>query len=196
MKATALLSPMLRASVTCHSASVSREDIPVERRYGLERQETRPPQSGSAQGLARGSSLLFEGKPSEAEALEEQKVMGVPNRQPPYQPLGNLTIEFSDHDNATDYRRELNLATGVARVTYRIGNATCTREVSSSAPDQALVVRLACDQPGHDERVQGGGQPHSHAACQRHSAGPRFRSGSRTRARPQCRSAARLRAFR
>ena len=71
--------------------------------------------------------LLFEGKPSEAEALEEQKVMGVPNRQPPYQPLGNLTIEFSDHDNATDYRRELNLATGVARVTYRIGNATCTR---------------------------------------------------------------------
>jgi hypothetical protein len=148
MKATALLSPMLRASVTCHSASVSREDVPVERRYGLERQETRPPQSGSAQGLARGSSLLFEGKPSEAEALEEQKVMGVPNRQPPYQPLGNLTIEFSDHDNATDYRRELNLATGVARVTYRIGNATCTREVSSSAPDQALVVRLACDQPG------------------------------------------------
>ena len=92
--------------------------------------------------------LLFEGKPSEAEALEEQKMMGVPNRQPPYQPLGNLTIEFSDHDNATDYRRELNLATGVARVAYRIGNATCTREVFSSAPDQALVVRLACDQPG------------------------------------------------
>src|ERR1017187_9589383 len=62
MKAAALLSPMLRASVTCHSASVSREDIPVERRYGLERQETRPPQSGSAQGLARGSPAALRGQ--------------------------------------------------------------------------------------------------------------------------------------
>ena len=50
-------------------------------------------------------------------------MMGIPNRQPPYQPLGDLNIEFSGHDNATDYRRELNLATGIVRVTYRIGDA-------------------------------------------------------------------------
>ena len=92
--------------------------------------------------------LLFEGKVKEAEALEEQKMMGIPNRQPPYQPLGDLNIEFSGHDNAADYRRELNLATGVVRVTYRIGDAACTREVFSSAPDQAIVVRLTCDKPG------------------------------------------------
>ena len=92
--------------------------------------------------------LLFEGKVKEAEALEEQKMMGTPNRQPPYQPLGDLNIEFSGHDNVDDYRRELNLATGIVRVTYRIGDAACTREVFSSAPDQALVVHLACDKPG------------------------------------------------
>jgi len=92
--------------------------------------------------------LLFQGKPREAVALEDQKMMGIPNRQPPYQPLGDLNIEFSGQDNAQDYRRELDLATGVVRVTYRIGEATYTREVFSSAPDQALVVRLACDQPG------------------------------------------------
>ena len=92
--------------------------------------------------------LLFEGKPTEAEALEDQKLMGIPNRQPPYQPLGDLNIEFSGHDNASDYRRELNLATGIVQVTYRIGEATCTREVFSSAPDQVLVVRIACDKPG------------------------------------------------
>ena len=74
--------------------------------------------------------------------------MGIPNRQPPYQPLGDLSIEFSGLENASDYRRELNLATGVVRVTYRIGGAACTREVFSSAPDQAIVVRLACDNPG------------------------------------------------
>ena len=44
--------------------------------------------------------LLFEGKVKEAEALEDQKMMGIPNRQPPYQPLGDLNIEFSGQDNA------------------------------------------------------------------------------------------------
>ena len=92
--------------------------------------------------------LLFEGNVKEAEVLEEQKMMGIPNRQPPYQPLGDLNIEYTGLDNAQDYRRELNLATGVARVSYRVGDTTCTREIFSSAPDQAIVVRLSCDKPG------------------------------------------------
>jgi alpha-L-fucosidase 2 len=92
--------------------------------------------------------LLFVGKPLEAEALEERTMMGIPNRQPPYQPLGDLNIAFAGEGNAIDYRRELNLATGVVRVTYRIADATYMREVFSSAPDQVLVVRLTCDKPG------------------------------------------------
>ncbi|MGD1074212.1 MAG: glycoside hydrolase family 95 protein, partial [Bryobacteraceae bacterium] len=92
--------------------------------------------------------LLFAGKPLDAVKLEDEKLMGIPNRQPPYQPLGDLNIEFSGLDNASDYRRELNLATGVVRVSYRNGEATCTREVFSSARDQVLVVRIACDKPG------------------------------------------------
>jgi alpha-L-fucosidase 2 len=92
--------------------------------------------------------LLFAGKPREAEALEEKTMMGIPSRQPPYQPLGDLKIEFAGHDSATEYRRELNLATGVARVSYRLGDAACSREVYSSVPDQVLVVRVACDKPG------------------------------------------------
>jgi len=92
--------------------------------------------------------LLFEGKVKEAEVLEEQKMMGIPNRQPPYQPLGDLNIEFTGLDDIQDYRRELNLATGVARVSYRVGDTACTREIFSSVPDQAIVVRLSCDKPG------------------------------------------------
>ena len=75
-------------------------------------------------------------------------MLGIPNRQPTYQTLGDLNITFSGQDGAVDYRRELNLATGVVRITYRIGDATCTREVFSSAPDQVLVVHMACDKPG------------------------------------------------
>lgn len=92
--------------------------------------------------------LLFEGKPREAEALEYKSMLGIPNRQPPYQPLGDLNIAFSGHDSATDYRRELSLATGIVRVSYRLNDAICTREAFSSAPDQVLVVRMACDKPG------------------------------------------------
>ncbi len=92
--------------------------------------------------------LLFAGKTREAEALEDKTMMGIPSRQPPYQPVGDLNIEFSGQDNAIDYRRELNLATGIAHVTYRVGDATFTREVFSSAPDQAVIVRITCDKPG------------------------------------------------
>ncbi|HLJ75878.1 MAG TPA: glycoside hydrolase family 95 protein [Acidobacteriaceae bacterium] len=92
--------------------------------------------------------LLFEGKPREAEALEDKDMLGIPNRQPMYQPLGDLNIVFSGQDSASDYRRELNLAKGIVRITYRLGDAACTREMFSSAPDQVLVVHLACDKPG------------------------------------------------
>jgi alpha-L-fucosidase 2 len=92
--------------------------------------------------------LLFAGKPLEAEALEERTMMGIPNRQPPYQPLGDLNLTFAGQDNAVGYRRELNLATGIVRITYRIGDAACTREMFSSVPDQVLVVRLTCDKAG------------------------------------------------
>jgi hypothetical protein len=92
--------------------------------------------------------LLFEGRAAEAETLAEEKLVGIPHRQPPYQPLGDLNLEFAGLENASDYRRELNLATGIARVSYRVGGASCTREVFSSAPAQAIVVRISCANPG------------------------------------------------
>ena len=92
--------------------------------------------------------LLFAGKPLEATALAEKTLMGIPNRQPPYQPLGDLLIVFPGHENPAGYRRELDLKSGIARTTYRIGEEAYTREVFSSAPDQVLVVRIVCDKPG------------------------------------------------
>jgi len=92
--------------------------------------------------------LLFGGRAAEAEALSEAKLVGIPHRQPPYQPLGDLNLEFPGLENASDYRRELNLATGIVRVSYRVGGTACTREVFSSAPAQAIVVRISCAAPG------------------------------------------------
>ena len=65
-----------------------------------------------------------------------------------YQAMGRLHLRFEGHDAARDYRRELDLDEATARVTYRIGDATFTREAFASYPDQVVVVRLTCDRPG------------------------------------------------
>jgi alpha-L-fucosidase 2 len=92
--------------------------------------------------------LLFEGRYAEAEALAEKFLMGEPRRVKPYQTLGDLWLEFDHEGEATGYRRDLDLATGIATVRYRVGEATFTREMFVSAPDQLLVMRITCDRPG------------------------------------------------
>ena len=65
-----------------------------------------------------------------------------------YQPLGDLSIRFQQYGEATDYSRSLDIERAVATTTYRIGDATYTREVFTSFPDQVIVMRITCDQPG------------------------------------------------
>ena len=99
--------------------------------------------------LAEVRRLLFAGKPIEAQNLAEKTMMGIPKRLPPYQPLGDLWIRFAaSPGEVSDYRRELDLEEGIARLSYRIGSARFTRQVFSSAVDQVLVIQLTCDQPG------------------------------------------------
>ncbi len=92
--------------------------------------------------------LLFEGKQAEAEALAMEHMMSIPLRQERYQPFGDLHLEFPGHEVVSDYRRELDLDEGVAKVRYRVGDVTYTRRVFASAVDQVIMVRLECDAPG------------------------------------------------
>ncbi len=92
--------------------------------------------------------LLFAGKVKEAEALAAKAMLSVPPRMPPYQTLGELTLHVAAESDITGYRRELDLDTGIVRVTYWLGDARFTREIFASGPDQVIVVRLTCDKPG------------------------------------------------
>jgi alpha-L-fucosidase 2 len=65
-----------------------------------------------------------------------------------YQAMGRLHLRFDGHDAAQDYRRELDMDEAITRTTYRIGDATYTREAFASYPDQVVVIRLTCDRPG------------------------------------------------
>ena len=92
--------------------------------------------------------LLAAGKVAEAQALADKAVISIPRRLPVYQPLGDLWLRFTGQNEASDYRRGLDLDSAVAQVTYRSGDARFTRESFVSAPDQVIVIRLSCDKPG------------------------------------------------
>ena len=60
-----------------------------------------------------------------------------------YQTLGKLHLKFDDTaDAATDYRRVLDLESALARVTYKRGKTSHTREHFVSAPDEVFVSRI------------------------------------------------------
>ena len=92
--------------------------------------------------------LVFAGQWLEAQALCDEKFMGKPIKQMPYQTMGDLRLLFPEHKEVTEYRRELDLETAIARVVYKADGVTYSREAFISFPDQVLVVRLVADQPG------------------------------------------------
>ena len=106
----------------------------------------------AAEHLPEIKQLLLEGKIDEASAFSEKYMRSNPLRIRSYQSFGNLYIDFfgelARSVKAENYRRELNLETGVASVSYQIGDVTYRRELFCSADADMLVLRLTADKPG------------------------------------------------
>jgi alpha-L-fucosidase 2 len=98
--------------------------------------------------LPQVRKLLFEGKYAEAQKLAQSKIIGARSEAAVYQTLGDIQLNF-DYGRAevSNYRRELNIETAIAKTTFTIGSVTYTREIFSSKPDEALVVRLTASKP-------------------------------------------------
>jgi alpha-L-fucosidase 2 len=65
-----------------------------------------------------------------------------------YQPLGDLMITTPGADDVQDYRRSLDLRTGIAAIDYMQGGVKYRRESYVSTPDQVLVWTITADAPG------------------------------------------------
>ena len=85
---------------------------------------------------------------SAAESLAMETFMSQPLGQYAYQPTCDIRLRFPDQSQPTSYRRELNLDTAVASVTYQREGVTYHRQAFSSYPHHAIVVRLSADKPG------------------------------------------------
>ena len=105
--------------------------------------------TGAQEHLPEIRQLLFAGKTGEAANIVRNDFLSDPIRQKAYQPFGDLHFHFPGSTNITNYRRQLDLDSAVARVTYRAGGVSYQRDAFASYPDQVIVLRLTADQPGH-----------------------------------------------
>jgi alpha-L-fucosidase 2 len=102
---------------------------------------------GGAAVLPEIQQLVFAGKMLKAHNLFGRRLMGYPVEQQKYQSLANLHLFFPENGTMSEYKRWLDLQTGISGVSYRIGEVTYRREAFVSAPDQVMVLRItASDQ--------------------------------------------------
>ena len=100
------------------------------------------------EALPKVRKLLFEGKNAEATKLAGETMMGIPDRILSYQSLGDLIITTGNQKKVKEYKRWLDLDTGIVGVQYTADYVEHTREVFASHPHDVIVVRWTSDEPG------------------------------------------------
>ena len=100
---------------------------------------------GAANYLKDARDALFRGDYRSAESIVSDRMIGPGPAS--FQPVGDLVITTS-HSGATNYRRELDLKTAMAKTTYSAGGVNYTREYFASYPDHVIVIRLSASEKG------------------------------------------------
>lgn len=114
----------------------------------------------AASALPEIRRLLLAGRNAEAEALVNAhftcagsgsgKGAGANVPYGCYQTLGDLRLSFPATESpTTHYRRELDLADAVCRISYEQDGISYRREAFVSAPGEAIVIRLTASAPKH-----------------------------------------------
>ena len=92
--------------------------------------------------------LLLDGKPREAGALANKHMASKPLRIRSNQPVGELVFDMMHGAGAKNYRRALDLTTGMATVDYEADGVRYHREMFASADNDVMVLRLSASRPG------------------------------------------------
>jgi alpha-L-fucosidase 2 len=107
-----------------------------------------PNNTNALAALPEVRQLIFDGKFDAADKLISRNMMAVPLGQMQFETVGNLYLDFPKSAQTENYRRDLDLDTAVARVSYTCDGVTFHRELFSSPADQVIIVRLTADKPG------------------------------------------------
>ena len=88
---------------------------------------------------------VFDGDYARADELS-RRMQGPFNQS--YLPMADLRLTFLHTGEASNYHRVLDLDRAVVVTRYTVGKTHYTRDVFASAPDDAIFMRLGCDQRG------------------------------------------------
>ena len=93
--------------------------------------------------LVKLQNMLLEGRNLEAHKYGVEHMTAKPTSFRSYEPLADLYINFDIKDSVTDYKRKLNLSTGICTVSYSLGQSKFLRESFISAVDNVLCIRIS-----------------------------------------------------
>ncbi len=100
------------------------------------------------EALPEVRKLIFEGKYKEAQDLVNQKIITKKSHGMAYQTVGNLKLNFTGHENVTEYYRELDLAKAIVSSHYKVAGVKYETSVFSSFPDQVIITQIKADKAG------------------------------------------------
>lgn len=106
------------------------------------------PSPEAREWLPKIRELVLAGKYKEAQDLCTAHVKSKTNQGMPYQPFGDLRLNFPGHTRYTNYYRELSLDSARAVVRYEVDGVRFQRETFTSFPDQVVITRVTASQPG------------------------------------------------
>lgn len=95
--------------------------------------------------------LLINEEIEKAAALSEKYMRSNPMRIRSYQSFGELRIDMLDASagaTVKNFRRQLDLSTGIALTTFELNGVEYAREVFASAQSDVVAIRLAASKPG------------------------------------------------
>ena len=111
-------------------------------------ERTNPYPPNAVENWRKMQQLILADKIPQAHDLGMKTLTMSPTSFRSYEPMADLGIELDHSKNISNYRRELDLETGFAKVKYQADRITWSREYFISAVDDVLAVRLAVDTPG------------------------------------------------
>lgn len=85
---------------------------------------------------------IFKGEIRKAEEIANKSFLGTPPRIRSYQPLGNLNINYNWKGKVADYKRSLDIRSGIASTSFKVNGETFSTGIFASAVENALVFEI------------------------------------------------------
>jgi alpha-L-fucosidase 2 len=100
---------------------------------------------GAKAHLKEIQTAIFKGDYKTANELSKKYLVGTPPNVRSYQTLGDLGIKFYWKSAATNYKRSLNIQTGIAKTEYTVDGNKIVQEVFVSAPQNLMVITIQAE---------------------------------------------------